>query len=300
MSKPYEPIPAPQLRFAAELRKLWTRGGEPTLQDLAERMRWGRTTVSALLNGKRFPSWEQMAALAEACGETPEAWRPRWRDARGHLTTLRLGCATSAEPAGPPEPEEDAPAPAPVLPIVEHLAGAAELSAHWYRNNPEFYAAATERVRLARADIRLTYTRQSPPTALTTPASVEYFREVLVWAAAESEDERSVRRIIGIPERDGVPQADMLAWARKHHEATGGINNYEARVQRWTAAADGLNMALIDDSVVFLAFSGHARQKLNGFSVEDRTFMSYFTAHFDQLWSALPSLAEYLADHARA
>ncbi|WP_031067970.1 helix-turn-helix domain-containing protein [Streptomyces sp. NRRL WC-3742] len=287
MSKPYDPIPAPQLRFAAELRKLWTRGGEPTLQDLAARMRWGRTTVSALLNGKRFPSWEQMAALAEACGERPEAWQPRWQEARGQLTTLRLECATTT-PAS--EPDQEAP------PIVEHLVGAAELSAHWYRNNPEFYAAATERVRLARAEIRLTYTRQSPPTALTTPASVEYFREILAWAAAESEDERCVRRIIGIPERDGVPQADMLAWARQHHEDTDDLLNYEARVQRWTAAADGLNMALIDDSVVFLAFSGHARQKLNGFSVEDRTFMSYFTAHFDQLWSALPSLGDYLAD----
>ncbi|MFI6155971.1 helix-turn-helix domain-containing protein [Kitasatospora sp. NPDC051170] len=290
MSKPYDPIPAPQLRFAAELRKLWTRGGEPTLQDLAARMRWGRTTVSALLNGKRFPSWEQMAALAEACGERPDAWQARWQEARGHLTTLRLECATTTPP---PEPDHEAP---PGLPIAEHLLGAAELSAHWYRNNPEFYAAATERVRLARAEIRLTYTRQSPPTALTTPASVEYFREILAWAGAESEDERCVRRIIGVPERDGVPQADMLAWARRHHEDTDDLLNYEARVQRWTAAADGLNMALIDDSVVFLAFSGHARQKLNGFSVEDRTFMGYFTGHFDQLWSALPSLGEYLAD----
>ncbi|MFB6888660.1 hypothetical protein ACFCX4_05005, partial [Kitasatospora sp. NPDC056327] len=55
-----------------------------------------------------------------------------------------------------------------------------------------------------------------------------------------------MHRITGIPERDGVPQADRPEWARRHHEDTRHILNHEARVRRWTAAADGLNMALID------------------------------------------------------
>ncbi|MET8183794.1 hypothetical protein [Streptomyces sp. NPDC005336] len=168
------------------------------------------------------------------------------------------------------------------------------LAATWYRSNPEFYDAAAKRVRTARSEIRVTYTRRYPPDQYTTRASADYFAAILDWAREDTEEQRSVRRIIGIPEANGVPDRDVLAWARQHRSDTADILNYEASVLRWPVAADGLNMALIDDSVVFLAFSGGARQKLNGFSVEDRTFMSYFAAYFEQMWTPLQPLGSYL------
>ncbi|MFD0210627.1 hypothetical protein ACFVH9_16185 [Streptomyces hirsutus] len=187
----------------------------------------------------------------------------------------------------------------PAHPTAAHQRSAgrrAVLAAHWYRNNREFYEAAGERARQARSEIRVTYTRRYPPTQYTTPASAAYFKAILDWAGEDSDDERSVRRIIGVPERDGRPDADMFAWARQHYDDTRHILTYEASVLRWTATADGLNMALIDDSVVFLAFSGGPRQKLNGLSIEDPTFMTYFAAYFDQLWAALTPLGTYLGD----
>ena len=156
--------------------------------------------------------------------------------------------------------------------------------------------AAAARVRQARSEIRVTYTRRFPPTQYTTRAAAEYFKAIVDWAAEDTDDERCVRRIIGIPERDGVPDDAMCSWARQHHEDTKSLLTYEASVLRWPAAADGLNMALIDDDVVFLAFSGGPRQKLNGFSVENPTFLSYFAGYFEQLWAVLQPLEDYLRD----
>ncbi|WP_158706308.1 MULTISPECIES: helix-turn-helix domain-containing protein [Streptomyces] len=275
-----QPVPEPVAAFAEQLRELRLRCFEPTEARLALQMKCGRSSVSAMLNGRRFPSWELTCAFVTACGEEPGDWLDRWRDAKRRLDALRRdpdGRTAPARPAALPD-----------------VGGDALLAATWYRSNPEFYSAAARSVRSARSEIRVTYTRRYPPDQYTTKASADYFADILAWAREDTEDQRSVRRIIGIPETDGVPDKDVLAWARRHREETGDILNYEAGVLRWTAAADGLNMALIDDSVVFLAFSGGSRQKLNGFSVQDRTYMSYFAAYFEQLWTPLQPLGTYL------
>ncbi|MER7468334.1 helix-turn-helix transcriptional regulator [Streptomyces sp. NPDC097981] len=279
---PAEP-PEPQLAFAAELRELRRRTfKKPTEETLARKMGCGRSTVSAILNGRRFPNWEHTVAFVEACGEEPSRWQNRWLRAARQIEEASKGLRS--------------PLPQPPLIGGPETPGDALLAAHWYRDNREFYEAAAAGVRQARSEIRVTYTRRYPPTQYTTRASAEYFRAILDWAGEDSDDERSVRRIIGIPEHNGLPDRDMFSWARQHHEDSEHILNYEANVLRWTAAADGLNMALIDDSVVFLAFSGGPRQRLNGFSVEDPTFMTYFAAYFDQLWASLQSLGTYLSE----
>ncbi|WP_150242173.1 helix-turn-helix domain-containing protein [Streptomyces albofaciens] len=275
-----QPVPEPVAAFAEQLRELRLRCFEPTEARLALQMKCGRSSVSAMLNGRRFPSWELTCAFVTACGEEPADWLDRWRNAKRRLDALRRepdGRAGAVRPAALPD-----------------VGGDALLAATWYRSNPEFYSAAARSVRSARSEIRVTYTRRYPPDQYTTKASADYFADILAWAREDTEDQRSVRRIIGIPETDGVPDKDVLAWARRHRAETDDILNYEASVLRWTAAADGLNMALIDDSVVFLAFSGGARQKLNGFSVQDRTYMSYFAAYFEQLWTPLQPLGAYL------
>ncbi|MFE4369119.1 helix-turn-helix domain-containing protein [Streptomyces sp. NPDC056835] len=280
------PLPEPQLAFAAQLRELRRRTfNEPTEETLARKMGCARSTVSAILNGRRFPSWPHTAAFVETCGGITKDWQERWLQAKRQNDELRQSSKGSATAVAR-------------MPIVEglHATGEAMLAARWYRNNREFYEAASERVRQARSEIRVTYTRRYPPTQYTTRASAEYFASILGWAGEDSDDERCVRRVIGVPEHGGSPDKDMLSWARQHYKDSKHILNYEANVLRWTASADGLNMALIDDRVVFLAFSGGPRQKLNGLSIEDPTFMSYFTAYFDQLWAALQPLGTYLGE----
>ncbi|MGC9442019.1 hypothetical protein [Streptomyces sp. WG5] len=256
---------------------------KPTVEAISRRMGCcGPSTVSAMPNGRRFPTWEHTAAFAHALDVAPSRLRNQWVEASRQIEEASKGFLSSRAQ----------------LPLISgpQVMGEAMLAAHWYRNNREFYEAACARIQQARSEIRVTYTRRYPPTQYTTRASADYFRAVLEWAREDSDDERSVRRIIGVPERDGPPDSDMLAWARQHHEDSKHILTHEANVLRWTAAADGLNMALIDDSVVFLAFSGGPRQKLNGLSIENPTFMTCFAAYFDQLWAALQPLETYLGE----
>ncbi|WP_021594067.1 helix-turn-helix domain-containing protein [Actinomadura welshii] len=273
----------PREWFAAQLRELRRSTLRvPTEETLARKAGCARSTVSAILNGRRFPSWEHTQALVEACGGDPVLWRERWLDAKRRIDEQRQNVARK-------DP----------LPDAIGVTGTASLSVHWYRNNREFYEAATEQVERARSELRVTYTRRYPPTSFATRASAEYFDAVLRWASEESEDERSVRRIIGIPEQQGVPDPDVLEWARHHYAETKSILNYEASVLRWTAPADLINMALIDYDRVILAFSGGPRQKLNGLRVENPIFFSYFASYFEQLWAVLQPLGAYLEEISR-
>lgn len=280
--------PEPLQAFAARLRGLRATRGNPTEQQLAQRMGCGRTTVSDLLNGRRFPTWEQTWTLVRACGISDAeqaSWQREWQRAHRALDALRYGASMDR----PAADGSDA--------LAEFALAATATStvgATWFRDNPEFYRANADQVRRARTEIRLTYVRQYPPTVFTTQASVEYFSAVLDWARTQDNEQRSVRRVIGIPYLNGAPDDQMMRWLRTHHEETADILTYEAAVVPWHSRADGLNMALFDDNVAFLAFSGGGRQKLNGFCVCDRTFTGYFIAHFEQLWAPLEPLATFL------
>ena len=269
------PPPLAQLRFAERLRALRLRAGNPTMEKVAQRTGCSRSTVSVILDGKRFPTWTQAAGLIKEFGEDPALWRDEYEQA-----ALRIDEARRSR----------------TLP-----GGETALTARWYRNNPEFYSAAAEEVRRAHAQIRATYVRASPPTQYASKESSSYFAAVLAWArrAQEQGGERFVRRIVGMPEIHGSPDTQMFSWLNEHHEETADLLTYEVRVLRWPCSADWQNMALIDESIAFLAFSGGSKQRLNGFSVKDPTFLGYYADHFDQLWHALPSIDSYLRQERR-
>ncbi|RSS06816.1 XRE family transcriptional regulator [Streptomyces sp. WAC00469] len=161
--------PDAQLAFAAELRELRRRTyRKPTEEAFARKMGCARSTVSAILNGRRFPTWEHTAAFVEACGADPSKWRERWLQVNREIEEAAKGQAVPVTPLpflGGPEAEADA-----------------MLAVHWYRNNREFYEAASARVQQARSEIRVTYTRRYPPTQYTTPASARYFKTIMEWA----------------------------------------------------------------------------------------------------------------------
>jgi uncharacterized protein YegL len=76
--KPLDPDRNPVHRFAQVLREAHRRAGKPTRAWLGRQMHCSHATVSHILNGDRFPSWQQTAALITACGEDPESIRPLW------------------------------------------------------------------------------------------------------------------------------------------------------------------------------------------------------------------------------
>jgi hypothetical protein len=116
------------------------------------------------------------------------------------------------------------------------------------------------------------------PSRFKEPQATEYFRSMLEWARANPS--RVVRRIIC------VPDDAMLSWARLHHAETRDISNNEVRAVDWMIEADALNLAIIDSSTVFLAFSGVSEQDIRGLSFKAELALTYFEVYFNQLWNA--------------
>lgn len=64
--------------FALSLRELHRAAGRPKYRVLAAAINASSATVSAILNGHRFPSWEQTQAFVEGCGGDSSEWKQRW------------------------------------------------------------------------------------------------------------------------------------------------------------------------------------------------------------------------------
>jgi hypothetical protein len=158
----------------------------------------------------------------------------------------------------------------------------------YHVDNDEFYGKLTERVMHgAEHRIDVTYLRKVPPSAFAQEKSRKYFQTILEWAG--DDPSRVVRRIIG------VHTEAMREWAHQHWLETRNIANYEARIVDYQARPDMLNMALIDDRLVYLAFSGRTDQSMSGMSIDDSRACQYFTLYYDQNWASAVPLAEWVA-----
>jgi hypothetical protein len=175
---------------------------------------------------------------------------------------------------------------------LEHRLDALQISlsatpVEYHVDNSQFYGDLTARVmHVARHRIDVTYFRKVPPSAFAEAKSREYFQAILAWA--EADPSRIVRRIIG------VHTDQMRDWARQHWRETKGIANYEARVIEYKGKPDMLNIALIDDRLVYLAFSGPTDQSMSGMGIDDSRACQYFTRYYDQNWASAEPLADWV------
>ncbi|QKV90751.1 helix-turn-helix domain-containing protein [Streptomyces sp. NA02950] len=279
----------PVRRFAAELRRLRITAGEPQVKTIASRAQCSPATVSEVLNGHRLASETVTRRLVAALGGDWAHWGQLWRAAKTELDDLRqdtLGARRDSRTFGT----------APDL--SEAFRSTSQMEMVCYPNPPAFFKAAADHIRAARSEVRLTYVRLHPPTQWGSTEPTSYYDTVLQWARDNSAECASVRRIIGVPERKGVPRATYFEWLRQHQDEVTDLYTYEARVMPWSASCAWYNRGLIDDTVTFLSFSGAGRRQLTGFSVDNPQFLAHFADSFDQAWGALEPLDAYVSRHS--
>jgi transcriptional regulator with XRE-family HTH domain len=266
-----DPKAGPRGRFGEAMRDLWLGSGKMMIKQIAKRSGWSATTVSDILHGKRFPEpIEKAEDIVTAFGGNFEDIRRLWYECNREMNG----------PGGTrPEGVEDVTFPA-----------------SWYSTNSEFYDACRQGVMSATQDIRVTYIRQCPPNEVSSTQAAEYFAAILDWAAAEP-GERSVTRIYGIPSEASTARTGLLRFLRMHlQEITDrDLKNYTPLVYEYTARADGLNMALFDQDVSFLAISlGYNSQKLSGIRIDNERYTRSLITYFDQLSGGCTPLRDYL------
>ncbi|WP_026466840.1 helix-turn-helix domain-containing protein [Amycolatopsis alba] len=90
----------PLLEFAADLRRLREKAGNPTYRELGRRAHYSAGTLSEAAGGKKMPSLAVTLAYVRAC-EGPEAeWEARWHD-----VTERARTGVGDSPVAPPNGE---------------------------------------------------------------------------------------------------------------------------------------------------------------------------------------------------
>jgi transcriptional regulator with XRE-family HTH domain len=261
----------PRGRFGEAMRDLWLGSGKMMIKQVAERSGWSATTVSDILHGKRFPEpIEKAEDIVTAFGGNFEEIRQLWHECNREM---------NGPGATRPEGVEDVTFPA-----------------SWYSTNSEFYDACRQGVMSATQEIRVTYIRQCPPNEVSSAQAAEYFGAILDWAAGPGA--RAVTRIYGIPSNASNARTKLLNFLRAHlQEITDrDLKNYTPLVYEYTARADGLNMALFDEDVSFLAISlGYNSQKLSGVRIDNERYTRSLITYFDQLSGGCTPLRDYLA-----
>ncbi|MBQ1122896.1 helix-turn-helix domain-containing protein [Streptomyces sp. B15] len=85
-------------RFAAELRALRESAGKPTYRVMAQRARYGVTTLSQAAAGKQLPTRAVMLAYVKACGGDVIEWERRWREASAESAAEATDDGTARPP----------------------------------------------------------------------------------------------------------------------------------------------------------------------------------------------------------
>ncbi|MGK3208090.1 hypothetical protein [Amycolatopsis sp. MEPSY49] len=247
----------PVERFALALRDLHRQAGRPKQRVLATSLHTSHATVSAILNGHRFPSWEQTEALVLACDGDLASWKRRWLQ-----VSREIDSDTTASNAASAQPGLSSPRP---------LSGG------------EFYRTMLDEVDRARHRIMTTFLRRRPPAYFlgftdeeTSRAAAAYFEGILAWS--DRPGPRSVRRLIC------TPNAEMQDWAEQFRRETARHMRHEIRVVDWPFATDAVNMAIFDDSVALLAFTAGSAQQLVAFRMDQPDFVRCCVGQFECLW----------------
>lgn len=99
--RPIDPAGGCVQEFAAELRRLRERAGNPPFRQMASRAHYSATTLSVACSGTSLPSLDVTLAFVRACDGPVEYWRRRWQDADGMSDTPASGSPAPGSTGGP-------------------------------------------------------------------------------------------------------------------------------------------------------------------------------------------------------
>ena len=264
-----DPKTEARTKFGEAVADSWLRSGRMMIKEIAERSGYSATTVSDILHGKRFPKREIAQDIVTTFGGNFSELSQLWHDLSKSVH--------NAVPITPPGVED------------------VTLAASWYMTNSEFYAAGRQAIVAATRDIRVTYIRQCPPNEVTSTEAADYFSSMLDWAAKPGA--RSVTRVFGVPGGASTARTKLLNFLQQHLAEVNqrDLKNYVPLVFEYTAIADGLNMALFDEDVAFLAISvGYSPQTLSGIRIDSPRYTRALITYFNQLSAGCKHLGDYL------
>jgi hypothetical protein len=160
-----DPAAGPVQAFAADLRKLRQKAGNPKYLQMQRLTGRSRTSLAEAAGGDHLATWETVEAYVRACGGGLAEWERRWTDVRD---TLRAERGESAVPAASPHRSRT---PLWVIAAAACAAAVAVLTAYLFSGSP---AAAKRGARQGPAVIVIQNKVATGPTALTEDTTPVY------------------------------------------------------------------------------------------------------------------------------
>ncbi|QIS13590.1 hypothetical protein [Nocardia arthritidis] len=101
MPRPERPLAGdgPQVRFAAELRRLRVAAGSPPYRELARRAHYSAGSLSDAAGGRQLPSLALTLAYVRACGGDVAQWERRWHTAAAAIAAAEHDTSPEAAAA---------------------------------------------------------------------------------------------------------------------------------------------------------------------------------------------------------
>ncbi|MCD2188262.1 hypothetical protein [Actinomycetospora soli] len=148
-----------------------------------------------------------------------------------------------------------------------------EVEEKYFANADEFYSSAARAVGRANREICATYFRDEPPSGRGDKRDA-YFAAVIEAARQR----RTVRRIIK------VTNPDLAQWCVDQKKLCEEVESYYVRVLTISGDVEPMNMAILDEEVVYLAFAGPTGSQIGGVRPQGRRLASFFRSRFDEHW----------------
>ncbi|MBF6169109.1 helix-turn-helix domain-containing protein [Streptomyces gardneri] len=86
--RPLDPSSGPIHAFAADLRRLRARAGNPKYLQMARLSGRSRTALSEAAGGDHLPTWETTEAFVKACGGDVGTWLTKWEQVQEQVSVL--------------------------------------------------------------------------------------------------------------------------------------------------------------------------------------------------------------------
>jgi hypothetical protein len=160
-----------------------------------------------------------------------------------------------------------------------------EFAEKFFPSAKDFYSSAARAVDRARQEVCATYFRDAAPDEYAGKEAVQYFDRVVRFAREQG----AVRRIIK------VDNASLANWCQRQAELADEVAGYYVRVLNLPAGSvEPMNMAILDRSVVYLAFAGPTDQQLGGVRPPGSQLAGFLQARFDDHWRIATPVDKYV------
>lgn len=140
----------------------------------------------------------------------------------------------------------------------------------------EFYDSLNRSVGQADSSLYLTHVRNQSPEDFDAESTRNYFSKLEDWC--EQNPSGQIKRVTTLSNKK------MVEWGEELSERTSNTNNFYVKVCDWRLDFPFINLAIIDEEIVYIALTADTAQETTGVRIHDKEVAESFVNYFNYMW----------------